>query len=90
MKRFGATILSWALLFCLAGKSAQAGDAKQTDAEWKNATDAAKKDAQLTVYHTRGPFDKLFADFNKRYPAIQFLSASGRGGELISRMMSEK
>jgi len=90
MKRFGATILSWALLFCLAGKSAQAGDAKQTDAEWKNATDAAKKDAQLTVYHTRGPFDKLFGDFNKRYPAIQFLSASGRGGELISRMMSEK
>ena len=90
MKRFSATILSWALLFCLAGKSAQAGDAKQTDAEWKNATDAAKKDAQLTVYHTRGPFDKLFGDFNKRYPAIQFLSASGRGGELISRMMSEK
>ena len=90
MKHVSATILTWALLFCRVAMSAQAGDAKQTDAEWKDVVEASKKEAQLTVYHTRGPFDKLFADFNKRYPAIQFLSASGRGGELISRMMSEK
>lgn len=90
MKRFGAVISSWVLLFCLAAGPAQGGEARSGDAEWKETVEAAQKEAQLTIYHTRGPFDKLFADFNKRHPAIKLLSASGRGGELISRMMSER
>ncbi|MGH7870664.1 MAG: ABC transporter substrate-binding protein [Candidatus Binatia bacterium] len=90
MKLLSAAILSWVLLSFLASTSVRAGAAMQTDVEWKDTVQAANKEAELTVYHTRGPFDKLFADFNKRYPAIKFLSASGRGGELIARMMSER
>jgi ABC-type Fe3+ transport system substrate-binding protein len=70
------------------GHAAQAKQARET--EWDQIIEAAKKDAQVTVYHTRGPFDKVFGDFNKRYPAIKLVSVMGRGGDLIARIMAER
>jgi ABC-type Fe3+ transport system substrate-binding protein len=58
--------------------------------EWGGIVEAAKKEGQVTIYHTRGPFDKLFADFSNRYPGIKVASVPGRGGDLISRIMSER
>lgn len=39
--------------------------------------------------HARS-FEKLFADFSHRHPGIQIVSVSGRGGDLISRIMAER
>ena len=78
--------LIWALT-----ASVQAGESKSAwQAEWDGAVEAAKNDARITIYHTRGPFENVFAEFSKRYPAIKVVSASGRGGELISRIMAER
>jgi len=78
--------LIWALT-----PSVQAGESKSAwQAEWDGAVEAAKNDARITIYHTRGPFENVFGEFSKRYPAIKVVSVSGRGGELISRIMAER
>ena len=82
----GCGFLFWAWL-----TSAQAGEFKPTwETEWDETVEAGKKDGQVTIYHTRGPFDKVFAEFSKRYPGIKIASVTGRGGELISRIMAER
>ena len=83
--------LACGFLFWLWLISAQAGESKPTwETEWDKTVAAAKKEGQLAIYHTRGPFDKLFAEFHKRYPEIKVASVTGRGGELISRIMGER
>jgi iron(III) transport system substrate-binding protein len=80
-----------AIFFCVwstAAPGAEPDPAWKT--EWDQTIEAAKREGQLTVYHTRGPFEKVFADFNKRYPGIEFTSVAGRGGALISRIMAER
>jgi ABC-type Fe3+ transport system substrate-binding protein len=78
--------LFWALLTPIHG-----GEAKSTwETEWDETVEAARKEGQVMIYHTRGPFEKLFAEFHKRYPGIKLVSVSGRGGDLISRIMSER
>jgi iron(III) transport system substrate-binding protein len=71
-----------------AAHSAQAKQAWET--EWQRIIEAGKREGQVTVYHTRGPFDNVFADFNKRYPGIKLASVVGRGGDLSSRIMAER
>ncbi len=91
MKISVVVALSCGLVLCAWLTSTQAGDSKSTwEAEWNETVEAAKKDGQVTIYHTRGPFDKLFAEFSKRHPAIKTTSVTGRGGELISRIMAER
>jgi ABC-type Fe3+ transport system substrate-binding protein len=90
--RFSSTAAAICAIFFYAwtsnGHGAQSNPAWET--EWEQTIEAAKKDGQVTVYHTRGPFDKVFADFNKLYPGIKLVSVSGRGGDLISRIMAER
>ena len=82
---------SCALLFYFWLASVHAGQSKPAwETEWDQTLEAAKKEGQVVVYHTRGPFDKLFLDFNKRYPGIKLVSVTGRGGDLISRIMAER
>jgi len=82
----GCGFFIWAWL-----TSAQAGEFKSTwESEWNETVEGAKKEGQLTVYHTRGPFDRLFDEFSKRYPGIKVVSVTGRGGDLISRIMGER
>jgi iron(III) transport system substrate-binding protein len=70
---------------------AQAAQTKPAwELEWARIVEAAKKEGQVTVYHTRGSFDELFADFNKHYPGIKLVSVTGRGGDLSSRIMAER
>jgi iron(III) transport system substrate-binding protein len=64
--------------------------AAESNAEWNATVEAAKKEGQVTIYHTRGPFEKVFGEFSKHYPAIKIVSVTGRGGELISRIMAER
>ena len=91
MKLSASVVWSCAFLLWAGLGSVQAGEAKPAwETEWHETVEAAKKEAQIMIYHTRGPFDKVFADFNKRYPGIKLVSVTGRGGDLISRMMGER
>jgi ABC-type Fe3+ transport system substrate-binding protein len=70
---------------------AHAAESKSSwETDWRRTIEAAKKEGQLTISHTRGPFDLVFADFSKRHPGIKVVSISGRGGDLISRIMAER
>jgi hypothetical protein len=61
-----------ALLFSFAVNAAYAGESRPAwEAEWAKTIDLAKKEGQLTISHTRGPFDQVFADFSKRYPDLR-------------------
>jgi ABC-type Fe3+ transport system substrate-binding protein len=91
MRYFGSAALSCAFLFWVWLTSVLGGDSKPPwETAWEQTVEAAKKEGQVTIYHTRGPFDNVFADFNKRYPAIKLVSVVGRGGDLISRIMGER
>jgi iron(III) transport system substrate-binding protein len=93
MKFSSSAALTSGLLLFLWGwlTSVQASESKATlEAEWNAAVEAGKKDGQVAVYHTRGPFENVFAEFSKRYPAIKVASVTGRGGDLISRIMAER
>jgi ABC-type Fe3+ transport system substrate-binding protein len=80
-----------AFLFCIWLASLHAAQSKVGwEAEWRDNIEAAKKEGQVTIYHSRGPFDKVFEEFSKRYPDIKIVSVVGRGGDLITRMMAER
>jgi hypothetical protein len=90
MSRFAEAVVGGFLLWMSLG-SLQAGESKPGwETEWRETVEAAKQEGQVTVYHTRGPFDKVFEEFNKRHPAIKIISVPGRGGDLITRMMAER
>jgi ABC-type Fe3+ transport system substrate-binding protein len=87
----GKAILSGVFIACAWSSWVHAGESKPSwETDWRETVEAAKKEAQVTVYHTRGPFDKVFEDFNKSYPGIKVVSVPGRGGDLITRMMAER
>ncbi len=75
------------LFFCCVGSGTASGDWKR---DWEKTLEAAKKDEQITVYHTTGPFDSLFRQFQKQYPAIKVTGITGRGNQLAPRIMAER
>jgi iron(III) transport system substrate-binding protein len=80
-----------ATFFCAWISDAEAAQSKAAwETEWEQTVEAAKREGQVTVYHTRGPFDQVFAEFNKRYPGIKLVSVTGRGGDLSARIMAER
>src|SRR4030095_98265 len=80
-----------AMLLALWLSSVHGGEFKPAlEKAWGQNVDAAEKEGHGAIYHTRVPFDNVFADFNKRYPGIKIVSVVGRGGDLISRIMSER
>ena len=91
MSLLSTTAVICAIFFYAWTSNAHGAQSKPAwETEWEQTVEAANKEGQLTVYHTRGPFEKVFADFNKRYPGIKLVSVSGRGGDLISRIMAER
>lgn len=78
------------LLWVSLAKALAAESTTSWEAEWRKTIQATKKEGQLTISHTRGPFDQVFGEFSKRYPGIKVVSISGRGGDLISRIMAER
>lgn len=91
MKLPGRILQICGLFFWLCLAAAQAAEPRPSwEAEWAKTIELARKEGQLTVSHTRGPFDQVFGDFAKRYPEIKVVSIAGRGGDLISRIMAER
>ena len=91
MRISASAALGCGFLFFVWLTSSQAGESTPAwETEWNQIVEAAKKNGQVTIYHTRGPFDEVFAEFHKRYPGIKVVSVTGRGGELSSRIMGER
>ena len=84
-------VLACGLLVYASLNAAHAAEPRSSwESEWRKTIEAAKKEGELTISHTRGPFDQVFADFAKRHSGIKVVSISGRGGDLISRIMAER
>ncbi|MEO6165617.1 MAG: hypothetical protein ABIP88_15910 [Candidatus Binatia bacterium] len=91
MKCFVTAAVSLAYLFYCSFMPVQAGAASSpAESEWTATLEAAQKEGQLTIHHTRGPFENVFGEFAKRYPGIKITSVSGRGGDLIAKIMAER
>src|SRR5689334_10403923 len=68
--------------------AAEAGPAWQLD--WEKTVRAAEEEGAVTIYMT-GAFEPVFRDpFQKKFPKIKVISATGRGPELSQRVMSER
>ena len=91
MQRWRKLARACGLFLWLWLSTAHAAESKSGwESEWSRTLAAAKKEGQLTISHTRGPFDQVFADFSKRHPGIKIVSIAGRGGDLIARIMAER
>ena len=58
-------------------------------AEWEQTLQAAKKEGRVSIYGSRR-YDRVFAQFQKKYPEIKVSLFLGSGGALAQRIMSER
>lgn len=58
-------------------------------ADWERSVEAAKKEGQLVLYGS-ADFEKLFAEFHKKYPEIKVTGVFGRGADVAKRLMAER
>jgi iron(III) transport system substrate-binding protein len=84
-------ILVWLLVTVLlaAASPAEAGQADAWKADWERTLAAAKKEGQLVLYGS-ADFEKLFAEFYKKYPEIKVVGVYGRGADVAKRFMAER
>ena len=70
---------------------AMAAEAPRWQAEWQKTIEAAKKEGQLSLYGGQEiTHPDIIAAFNKEFPFIKVLTTSGRGGDLLARIISER
>jgi iron(III) transport system substrate-binding protein len=80
------------LLFSLAAtQPAPAAESKPAwQAEWQKTVKAAEEEGALVIYMTQA-FEPVFREtFQKKYPKIKVITATGRGPQLSQRVMSER
>jgi iron(III) transport system substrate-binding protein len=58
-------------------------------ADWDKSVEAAKKEGQLVLYGS-ADYEKLFAEFTKKYPEIKIVGVFGRGADVAKRFMAER
>ncbi len=69
--------------------AASAGEASKWKDEWEKTVQDAKKEGQLVLYGS-ADYEKLFAEFNKKYPEIKVVGVFGRGADVAKRFMAER
>jgi iron(III) transport system substrate-binding protein len=81
----------WAILALLAVASGDAfgAPADAWKADWDRSVEAAKKEGQLVLYGS-ADYEKLFAEFNRKYPEIKIVGVFGRGADVAKRFMAER
>jgi iron(III) transport system substrate-binding protein len=59
--------------------------------EWQRVVEAAKKEAQVSLYGGQEiTHPDILAAFNKEFPFIKVTTTSGRGGDLVARIVAER
>jgi iron(III) transport system substrate-binding protein len=57
--------------------------------EWNRTISGAEKEGQVVLYANEG-IEGSADDFQKRYPKIKVVRVSGRSGQLVTRLMTER
>src|SRR5574341_725196 len=81
--------LAMAVVLILWSAVIQAGEAAKWQADWERTLAAAKKEGQLVLYGS-ADYEKLFAEFYKKYPEIKVVGVYGRGADVAKRFMAER
>jgi iron(III) transport system substrate-binding protein len=89
MKFAKRTFFAVAIYFSLGASMALAGQADAWKADWDKSVEAAKKEGQLVLYGS-ADFEKLFAEFTKKFPEIKVVGVFGRGADVAKRFMAER
>ena len=77
-----------ALLFCTTAVAAEFPKWKE---EWQRVVEGAKKEAQLSLYGgLEITHPDIIAAFNKEFPFIKIISASGRAADMVTRIVAER
>src|SRR5207342_366281 len=80
-----------AVVTLIVGAGASAGETPRWKEEWQRVVEAAKKEGQLSLYGGQEvTHPDIIAAFNKEFPFIKVLTTSGRGGDLVARIVSER
>ncbi len=79
----------WAIIAVLAFENGHAVAVQDWKADWDKSVEAAKKEGQLVLYGS-ADYEKLFAEFNKKYPEIKVVGVFGRGADVAKRFMAER
>lgn len=74
------------LLWAVAAHGAQSDAWK---ADWEKTLAAAKKEGRLVLYGS-ADYEKLFGEFQKKFPEIRVTGVFGRGADVAKRMMAER
>jgi iron(III) transport system substrate-binding protein len=78
-----------ALFFCVGVSTGMAAQADAWKADWEKSLQAAKKEGQLMLYGS-ADFEKLFVEFNRKFPGIKVTGVFGRGADVAKRFMAER
>ena len=89
MKIATLTFLAVAIYSLCGVNVARAAQADAWKADWEKTIEAAKKEGQLVLYGS-DEFEKLFAEFHKKYPEIKVTGVFGRGADVAKRLMAER
>jgi iron(III) transport system substrate-binding protein len=83
--------LVWLVLWVciITWQPAPAAQSEEWKADWEKTVAAAKKAGQLVLYGS-ADYEKLFAEFNKKYPEIKIIGVFGRGADVAKRFMAER
>jgi len=75
-------------LFPRAGGIALAGEARPTwQLEWDRTVEAAREEGQVNVYFRHSGPLKVFEE---DYPGVKILSVTGRGSQIVQRILAER
>jgi iron(III) transport system substrate-binding protein len=86
-----AFVLATAGLLSVFGSIASAGEASKWKEEWQKAIDGAKKEGQVSLYGGQEiTHPEITAAFAKEFPFIKVITTSGRGSELMTRVIAER
>jgi iron(III) transport system substrate-binding protein len=68
-----------------------AGESPRWKEEWQRTIEGAKKEGQVMLYGGQEiSHPEILAAFNKEFPFIKVLTAAGRAGDLMARVVAER
>src|SRR4030095_9391553 len=80
-----------AVVTLMVGAGASAAETPRWKEEWQRVVEAAKKEAQVSLYGGQEiTHPDIVAAFNKEFPFIKVTTTSGRGGDLVARIVAER
>ena len=91
MKSTGSLQVFVAQVLLTVASIVAAAETPRWQLEWQKTIEAAKKDGQLSLYGGQEiTHPDILAAFNKEFPFIKVVTVTGRGGDLMARIIAER